>query len=579
MNADSGHMPVQNAEIADSFDEIADLLEVEGANPFRIRAYRNAGRIVRSLPRGLHEMVGAGENLVEIEGIGRDLAAKIVEMVTTGRISYLDEIRRASPKGIVDLLHIPGLGPKRARALSELLGIENSEQLAAAAEAGRIRELPGFGAKTEALILAAVRQRRTRKKRFLWIEAEPVAHALVEYLGALKGVDAVEVAGSFRRRCETVGDLDILVTCRRGTKVADRFVEFEDVRRVVSHGTTRATVVLRSGLQVDLRVVAAASYGAALHYFTGSKAHNIAVRKMAVRKKLKVNEYGVFRGDERIAGRSEAEIYELFGMKYVEPELREQRGEIEAARKGKLPELVELGDLRGDLHVHTRASDGHASLEEMARAAAERGYEYLAISDHTAAARIANGLDAKKMRRHLTAIEKRNAKLRGLRLLKAAEVDILEDGALDLPDEVLAELDLAVCAIHSHFNLSRAKQMSRILRAMDHPRFHILAHPTGRLIGKREPYDVDVDALIEAAAERGCFLELNAQPLRVDLTDVYCRAAAEHGVKLAINSDAHDIAQLDYVRLGIGCARRGWLQAGDVLNTLPWKKIEKLLRR
>ena len=572
-------MPVQNAEIADAFDEIGDLLEIEGANPFRIRAYRNAARVVRSLPRGLHEMVGAGENLTEIEGIGRDLALKIVEMVTTGHLSFLDKIRRSLPRGIVELMSIPGLGAKRTRKLYDELGIENLDQLATAAREGRIRAVPGFGAKTEALILAAVRQRVHREKRFLWIEAEPVARALLDYLRGLAGVHRVEVAGSFRRRCETVGDLDILVTCRRGTAVADHFVAFEDVQRVVAHGTTRATVLLRSGLQVDLRVVADVSFGAALHYFTGSKAHNIAVRQMAVRKKLKVNEYGVFRGEKRIAGRSEAEIYELFGMTYIEPELREQRGEIEAALQRKLPHLVELEDLRGDLHTHTSATDGRSTLEEMARAAQQRGYEYLAISDHTAAARVAKGLDAGKMRRHLAAIEKLNGKLRGLRLLKAAEVDILEDGRLDLPDELLAELDVAVGAIHSHFDLPRRKQMDRIRRAMDHPRFHILAHPTGRLIARRDPIDVDVEALIAAAAERGCFLEINAQPERMDLTDIHSRGAAQSGVKLAIGSDAHGTEQLDYLRLGVASARRAWLEAGDVLNALPWTKLEKLLRR
>jgi DNA polymerase (family 10) len=572
-------MPVQNAEIADAFDEIGDLLEIEGANPFRIRAYRNAARVVRGLPRALYEMVGGGENLTEIEGIGRDLAGKIVEIVTTGQLSFLDKIRRATPRGVRELMNIPGLGAKRARKLHDELGIENLEQLAAAARDGRVRDVPGFGAKTEALILAAARQRVHRDKRFLWIEAEPVAMALIAYLRGLDGVRQVEVAGSFRRRCETVGDLDILATCKRGTAVMEHFVAFEDVQRVVSQGTTRATVVLRSGLQVDLRVVADVSFGAALHYFTGSKAHNIAVRQMAVRKKLKVNEYGVFRGDERIAGRSEKEIYALFGMTYIEPELREQRGEIEAARKGKLPRLVELGDLRGDLHTHTVATDGRSTIEEMACEAQRRGYEYLAISDHTAAARVAKGLDAKKMRRHLAAIEKANAKLRGLRLLKAAEVDILADGSLDLPDDLLAELDVVIGAVHSHFDLPRDKQMTRLLRAMDHPRFHILAHPTGRLIGRRDPCDIDIDGLVAAAAERGCFLELNAQPERLDLSDVHARVAAEGGVKLAISTDAHSAAQLDYLRLGVGIARRAWLEKSDVLNALPWTKLEKLLLR
>ena len=395
----------------------------------------------------------------------------------------------------------------------------------------------------------------------------------------MPGVRHVEVAGSFRRRRETVGDLDLLVACARGAPVVERLVAHEDVAEVAARGPTRATVVLRSGLQVDLRVVAAASFGSALHYFTGSKAHNIAVRKLGVRRGLKLNEYGVFRGARRIGGKSEAEVFRSVGLPYIEPELREDQGEIEAARRRRLPRLVELADLRGDLHVHTRASDGRASPEEMAIAARERGYEYLAIADHTAAARIARGLDARRMRRHLARIEKLAAGLRGIRLLRAAEVDILEDGSLDLPDEVLRELDLVVGAVHSHFGLARARQTERILRAMDHPRFHVLAHPTGRLLGEREAYAVDLERLVLGAAERGCFLELNAQPQRMDLTDVACRAAKQAGVKVAISTDAHAAEQLDFMRLGVGQARRGWLEADDVLNTRSWRELEKLLAR
>jgi DNA polymerase (family 10) len=338
-------------------------------------------------------------------------------------------------------------------------------------------------------------------------------------------------------------------------------------------------VILRSGLQVDLRVVPRASYGAALHYFTGSKTHNIAIRTLGVRQKLKINEYGVFRDEKRMGGRTESEVYRSVGLPYIEPELREDRGEIEAARRGRLPRLVQLREIRGDLHVHTRASDGRASIGQMAAAAKERGYEYLAISDHTQAVRVARGLDAERMRRHLRAIAKAEAKLSGIRLLRSAEIDILEDGSLDLPADVLDELDLGVCAVHGAFQLSRERQTERILRAMDDPHCHILAHPTGRLLGEREPYAVDVERLIEGARERGCFLELNAQPQRMDLADVHARAARDIGVKIAISTDAHSPNQLDFMRLGVGYARRGWLERGDVLNALPWRKLEKLLRR
>jgi DNA polymerase (family 10) len=524
-------------------------------------------------------MVAEGEDLSKLSGIGKDLARKIAEIVETGSLSLLEEMGHETPPGLAALLHVPGLGAKRARALHEGLGIETLEDLARAAQEGRVRRLPGFGKKTEQAILSALARDGKKSHRTLWLEAEAVAQDLVAYLERQKGVKRVTAAGSFRRRRETVGDLDILVTCERGAKVSDRFVAYEDVDAVVAHGTTRSTVVLRSGLQVDLRVVPEVSYGAALLYFTGSKAHNIAVRKLGLRRKLKINEYGVFRGEQRQAGGSEAEVYRKVGLPYIEPELREDRGELEAARRKRLPDLIQLEDIRGDLHAHTTASDGHASIEKMAAAARKLGYAYLAISDHTQAARVARGLTAQAMRRHLTRVEKANGRLRGIRLLKSAEVDILEDGSLDLPAEILRELDLVVCAVHSAFGLSRKKQTERILRAMDDPHFHVLAHPTGRLLGRREPYEVDLERLIEAAAERGCFLELNAQPERMDLPDVWCKAAREAGVKLAISTDAHSTDQLDTMRLGVGYARRGWLEPDDVLNTRSWPELEKLLRR
>jgi DNA polymerase (family 10) len=558
---------------------VADLLEIQGANPFRVRAYRGAAQTVRALPRSLHELVRDGEDLSKLGGIGRDLAGKIAEIVETGSLPLLDELGRKTPPSLAELLRLPGLGPRRAQVLHEALGVEDLEDLARAARDGRVRALPGFGAKTEQTLLTAIAKDAATERRTLWPVAEAVARDLVKVLEAQPGVGRVEVAGSFRRRRETVGDLDILVTCARGAKVSDRFVAYEDVREVLAHGPTRSTVLLRSGLQVDLRVVPQVSYGAALHYFTGSKAHNIAIRKLGVRRKLKINEYGVFRGDRRVAGRTEREIYRAVGLPYIEPELREDRGEIEAARRRRLPRLIELGDVRGDLHTHTTATDGRAGIEPMAAAARKLGYAYLAISDHTQAARVAGGLDAKAMRRHLARIEKVNAKLRGIRLLKAAEVDVLVDGSLDLPAEVLRELDVVVCAVHSGFGLSRRKQTERLLRAMDDVHCQVLAHPTGRLLGEREPYAVDLERVIEAAAERGCALEINAQPKRMDLPDVWCKAAKEAGVKLVISTDAHSVEQLDTMRLGVGQARRGWLEADDVLNTRSWAALRKLLRR
>ena len=389
----------------------------------------------------------------------------------------------------------------------------------------------------------------------------------------------VVAAGSYRRRRETVGDLDILVTCKKDSPVMDRFVDYSEIDEVVSKGDTRSTVYLRSGVQVDLRVVQEVSYGAALHYFTGSKAHNIAVRKLGQKKSLKINEYGVFKDDDRIAGKTEEEVYEQVDLPYIEPELREDRGEIEAAQKDRLPRLITLDDIRGDLHMHTEATDGRCPLEEMVDKAKDLGYAYIAVTDHSQRVTMAKGLDARRLREQLEAIDELNEKLSGITVLKGIEVDILEDGSLDLPDEVLKELDLTVCSVHYNRNLSRKKQTERIIRAMDNPCFSILGHPTGRLINERQAYEVDIERIIEAAGERGCFLELDAQPSRLDLADTHCRLAKDRGVKIAISTDAHHLAGLDYMRLGISQARRGWLEPDDVINTRSLKELKKLLKR
>ncbi|MGD0829162.1 MAG: DNA polymerase/3'-5' exonuclease PolX, partial [Desulfobaccales bacterium] len=385
--------------------------------------------------------------------------------------------------------------------------------------------------------------------------------------------------GSYRRRRETVGDLDLLVTCREAFRVMDAFVTYEDVRQVLARGDTKSMVVLRNDLQVDLRVVPQESYGAALHYFTGSKAHNIAVRHLGVQRGLKINEYGVFRGEARLAGQTEAEVYAAVDLPYIEPELREDRGEIEAAQQGRLPRLITLADIKGDLHTHTRATDGRNTLEEMAQAARELGYQYLAITNHSKRVSMVHGYDARDLAAEMDQIDRLNAKLQGIVVLKAIEMDILEDGSLDLPDEILKELDLTVCAVHYNFNLSREEMTGRIIRAMDNPYFNILAHPSGRLIQRREPYEVDMERLMLAAKERGCFMELDAQPDRLDLVDIHCNLAKDLGVKVAISTDAHSIADFNFMRLGIGQARRGWLEAADVLNTRPWPQLQKLLKR
>ena len=572
-------MPVHNADITAIFTEIADLLEIQGANPFRVRAYRNAARILGDLPQEARLLVDRGDDLTRLPGIGADLAGKINEIITTGRCGLLERLHRELPPAITELLKIPGLGPKRVKVLYHDLDVQTVEQLHRAAQDGRIRALPGFGEKIEQNILQAVEAHADQSQRFKLATAAQYAEALRAFLQAVPGVHQVTVAGSFRRMRETVGDLDILVTAKPDSPVMHRFTTYDEVADVLSAGDTRASILLKCGMQVDLRVVAQQSYGAALHYFTGSKAHNIAIRRIAQKLGLKVNEYGVFRGKQRIAGDNEESVFCAVGLPYIPPELREDRGEIEAARAWRLPQLVELPDLRGDLHSHTNASDGHDRLRDMAQAAKQHGLEYLAITDHSRHLTVAHGLDPIKLARQCDEIDRLNAELDGITLLKGIEVDILEDGSLDLPDAVLARLDLVVGAVHSRFGLSRAKQTERILRAMDHPHFTLLAHPSGRLIDQREPYDVDMLRIIRHAKQRGCFLELNAHPERLDLLDSHCQSAREEGVLVSINSDAHSTFDFENLRYGVGQARRGWLEKTDVLNTRPLAVLRKLLKK
>jgi DNA polymerase (family 10) len=572
-------MPVHNAEIASAFDHLADLLEIEGANPFRVRAYRTAARTIADLPRSVAEMIAAGEDLTALPGIGEDLAAKIAEFVDTKQLALLEEVKSRTPIGLVELTAVPGIGPKRAKALYDKLKIHSLAELKNAAAAGKLHGLPGFGAKSEAKLAEVLRQRREVQRRFRLDVAEDFAEPLLEYLKRAKGVKRAAIAGSYRRRKETVGDLDILVAADKGSDVMDRFIAYDEVEEIAAHGPTRATVLLRSGLQVDLRVVPEASYGAALYYFTGSKAHNIAVRKLGVERGLKINEYGVFRGKRRIAGATEDSVFDQVALPFIPPELREDSGEIEAAAAGRLPKLVCLEDMRGDLHTHTTASDGKSTLREMAEAARSLGYGYIAVTDHSRHATIANGLDARRLGKQIKAIEKLNSETKGIRVLKSCEVDILSDGSLDLPDSILADLDLTVCAIHYKFDLSEAEQTERVIRAMDNPYFNIFAHPTGRLLGERAAYAIDLERILKAAKERGCLIELNAHPMRLDIDDHTCRLAKEMGVKIAIGTDAHSTDGLSAMRYGIGQARRGWLEAEDVMNTRPWPQLQKLLKR
>lgn len=572
-------MPVHNTEIADSFDSLADLLEIEGANPFRVRAYRNAARTIRSYGKNMSDLVKSDTDLSKLPNIGKDLAEKITTMVKTGKLPLLEEVKSRTPAALGELIKIKGLGPKRVKTLYSKLDIKSPDDLERAVSCGKIRNLEGFGEKTEQMIMERLKHFSGREQRTKLRDAEAIVKPLLEHLKQKKGVKDIIVAGSYRRRKETIGDLDILVTARKGSTIINHFTKYDEIDEIISRGNTRSTVHLRSGLSVDLRVVPQVSYGAALHYFTGSKAHNIAVRKLGIKKGYKINEYGVFKDDKRIAGKTEKQVYARINLPYIPPELRENRGELELARKGKLPDLIKLEDIRGDLHCHTRATDGKNNLKQMADAALQLGYDYLSINDHSKHVSIAHGLNKKRLLEQIREIDKLNEKLDRIVILKSVEVDILEDGSLDLPDSVLKQLDFTVCAVHYKFDLSRNKQTSRILRAMDNPYFNILAHPTGRLINEREPYSVDLDKLMQASLDNGCFLEVNAQPERMDLTDDACKLAKDIGVKVAISTDAHRAGDLELMRFGVDQARRGWVEKDDVINTQPLKKLKALLAR
>ncbi len=567
-----------NAEIAAVFEQIADLLEFQGANPFRVRAYRNAARTIQDLPTPVATMVeGDGARLTELQGIGSDLAEKITTLVRTGSLPMLEELLSQIPESVLDILRVPGLGPKRAAALYHQLGIKTLEELREACQAHRVRELKGFGEKTESAILEGLEIAVQAGQRIYWAQADQVAQALREHLASCKAIRQMEFAGSYRRGKDTVGDLDLLVVADRPAEAMDRFATYPEVGDVLARGETKMSVRLEFGFQVDLRVVPAESFGAALQYFTGSKAHNVELRGMARQKGLKINEYGVFRGDERVAGRSEEEVYAAVGLPWIPPELREAREEFQWAAAGTLPRLVEVGELQGDLHVHSTWSDGAATLEELVQAARQRKLKYLAITDHSKRATVANGLSAERLLEQWAEIDRLNRRLKGFKLLKGVEVDILESGALDLPDEVLAQADWVVAAIHFGQNQPRQRITERAIGALRNPYVSAIAHPTGRLLNKRKPYEIDLDAVLAAARDYGKCMELNAHPSRLDLDDVACAAAKRLGVPIVIATDAHNINGLDALRYGVLQARRGGLTAADVANTRPWNQLKKML--
>ncbi|WP_437746171.1 DNA polymerase/3'-5' exonuclease PolX [Sorangium sp. So ce1504] len=572
---------MENVDIARIFEEVADLLEIQDESPFRVRAYRTAARTLAALGEpvaGIVERAGAGA-LTALPGIGKDLAGKIVELLETGELPLLKQLAAKTPESLVEMMRIPSLGPKRARLLYERLGIKTADELEQAARSGRLLEVRGFGEKLAATILDGCVKRRATAGRVRLADAEAQVEPLLRHLRAAREALAVEVAGSLRRRKETVGDVDILVSARQGEPVAARLMAYPQIKQVLAHGATKCSVVLRSGLQIDLRVVPPESYGAALHYFTGSKAHNIAVRTLGVGRGLKINEYGVFRRDRRIAGQAEVDVFRAVGLPWIPPELREDAGEIEAARERRLPELVEVGAIRGDLHVHTTYTDGRDELEAMVRACKARGYDYVAITDHTQAVRVARGLDARGLREQARAVDRLRRTIGGIAILHGAEVDILEDGSLDLDDAALAALDYVVASVHSKLTMPESAMTRRIIRALESPFVTALGHPTGRLLGKREPYALDVARIARAARELGVLLEINAQPERLDLCDVHIRLAREAGAKLVVATDAHAVGELDFMRHGIDQARRGWCAGADIANTAPRAEFLELIGR
>lgn len=576
---------MQNADIARQLDEVADLLEISDANPFKVRAYRNAARTVRDHPEPLAELVRAGGfDLTELPSIGESIAGEIEALVATGEMPQRQELVKKLPPGLLDLLRIPGLGPKRVKLLHEKLKVKTVANLGKAIESGKVAKLTGggFGPKMVEKIRAGLGQAERAERRMILHEAEHHARALVEYLRAGGAIQEIEVAGSFRRRRDTIGDLDILVTSTAPDRVMSRFTQYPDVKRVVSQGPTRATVRLSGGLQVDLRAVEPDAYGSALQYFTGSQAHSIELRKIAQAKKLKLNEYGVYQGTRRVAGRTEAEVYAALDLDWIPPELREARGEIELARTHRLPVLVTLEVIRGDLQMHSDASDGQTPVAAMAEAARALGYAYIAITDHSKRMAM-SGLDAAGLRAQWKAIDRLNAGATesgggGLRVLKSVEMDILENGRLDLEDDVLAEADYVVATIHYGLKQSERQITDRLLGAIAHPSVDAIGHPTGRIVNGRGPYPLDFDAVARAAAAAGCFLEINGSE-RLDLPDTLAAAAKAYGARFVLSTDAHDPRQLGNMRFAVAVARRAGLEAADVVNTKPLADFLKTLKR
>jgi len=573
---------MNNRQLSAVFDEMADILEIKGENPFRIRSFRRVAEIIATLDFGVAEsLVQDASRIRDIPGIGEGTMRKLEELVKTGQCEEHQELRRELPPSMLPLLSVKGLGPKRVKQFWNSLQVANLEDLETAARSGKLRTLPGIGEKTETAILKAIEEYRKQAGRVRLDQALSVSADVVAYLHELPEIERVEAAGSVRRRKETVGDIDILIASSAPAEAIARVLQFPGIRDVLAQGDTKASVILGRGLQVDFRILEHEAFGAALQYFTGSKEHNVVLRERAKRLGYKLSEYGVFRiaDNARLAGETEEEVYRLLQLPLIPPELRENRGEFEAAETGELPELIRVTDIRGDLHMHTEASDGKDSIQAMAQAGLAAGYQYIAITDHSKALAMIGGLDERRLLEQAAAIDAANEASPGIRILKGVEVDILTDGTLDLSDEVLSSLDIVVASVHSRFNMNRAEMTERVCRALRHPLVNILAHPTGRLLGRREPYDIDLEAVMTVARDHHVVLEVNSYPDRLDLKDLHCRMARNLGVLLSIDTDSHSAGMLGFVDYGIATARRGWIRAEDVINTRGLDSLMRILKK
>jgi DNA polymerase (family 10) len=572
---------MKNSEVAKVFQDIADLLELKGENVFKIRAYQKAARAIEYHPRELEAMIDEGEDLQSISGVGEAIAKKAAELITTGKLSYYENLKAGFPQGITALLDIPGIGPKTANKLSSELGISSVDELERAISDGRVAELFRLGEKTADNILRQIQALRRKDQRIPIGQALPIVEEIIAALRNIPGVKNLTPAGSLRRFQETLGDIDLMGTADNPKEVIDAFTTLPLVRQVLAQGSTKASVVVSGGLQVDLRMVEHDSFGSLLQYFTGSKQHNISLREKARKHGLKLSEYGI---TDIATGKlekfaTEGEFYRRLGLQYIPPEIRQAQGEIEKAEQGAIPRLVELSDIKGDLHTHTEWSDGRDSIEELARAAQEMGRQYIAITEHSAGRGIAHGLDVDRLRQQVAEIKALNEHVNGIRVLTGTEVDIRADGSLDLPHEILSELDIVTAAVHSAMNQSEEKMTGRVIKAIENPDADIVAHPTCRLIGEREPVAIDLEAVFRAAAKHNKILEINAMPDRLDLKDIHAFRARELGVKLAIGTDAHSVAHLGLMRFGVGIGRRAWCEPQHILNTLPLNELLAVLNR